>query len=190
MATTPAEVRQAQDAIEAKNAEVNTNITNPINSKKTTYTCKKHPNIQVLQQQANPSMVVNIADDKNFIEFILPKRVIGNTVFGKPKGLSLPNHHDFNQVIATVTNDLMNQRPDWMRIVRGAKFNQYGIGVFRLNYGDKEGCDMFRNLIRTRSTDLVQYESYPSMDIIKANGISIYLHAGFAPIEIKTSDWD
>ena len=70
-------------------------------------------------------------------------------------------------------------------LVKGAPFNQYGIGVFRLNYGDKEGCELFRNLIRTRSDATTQYETWPACDIIKANGISMHLHAGFQPIEVK-----
>ena len=126
----------------------------------------------------NPAMVVNMAADKNFIEFILTQRTAA-IKGGKQKGISLPNHDVFSRVIAQATNDLINQRPEWMRIVRGAKFNQFDIGVFKLNYGDKEGCEMFRNLIRTRSSHLEQFETWPVCDIIKANGISIYLHAGF-----------
>ena len=104
---------------------------------------------------------------------------------GRLKGLSLPNHETFIRIIAQATNDLINQKPDWMMLVKGARFNQYGVGVFRLNYGDKEECELFRNLIRTRSDAHTQYETWPACDIIKANGISMYLHAGFQPIEVK-----
>ena len=96
----------------------------------------------------NPAMVVNMQVDKNYIEFILTQQTTA-IKGGKQKGISLPDHDVFSRVIAQATNDLINQKPEWMRIVKGAKFNQYGIGVFRLNYGDKEGCEMFRNLIRT-----------------------------------------
>ena len=136
------------------------------------------------EADTNPAMIVNMATDKNYIEFILTQRTAAMKG-GKQRGISLPTHEVFCRVIAQATNDLINQKPEWMRIVKGAKFNQYGIGVFRLNYGNKEGCEMFRNLIRTRSDHLNQFETWPACDIIKANGISIYLHAGFLPIHVK-----
>lgn len=132
----------------------------------------------------NPAMVVNMQADKNHIEFILTQRTMA-LKGGKQKGISLPNHEVFCRIIAQAINDLINQKPEWMRLVKGAKFNQFGIGVFRLKYGDKEGCEMFRNLIRTRSTHTEQFETWPACDIIRANGISIYLHAGFQPIHVK-----
>ena len=79
----------------------------------------------------NQEMVVNMQHDKNFIEFILTQRHCEVAkAGGRQKGLSLPNHEVFCCIIAQATNDLINQKPDWMLLVKGAKFNQYGIGVF------------------------------------------------------------
>ena len=70
----------------------------------------------------NPEMVVNMQHDKNFIEFILTQRHSEvPKAGGRQKGLSLPNHEVFCRVIAQATNDLINQKPDWMMLVKGAK---------------------------------------------------------------------
>ena len=69
----------------------------------------------------NPAMVVNMQADKNYIEFILTQRTTA-VKGGKQKGISLPNNDVFCRVIAQATNNLINQKPEWMRLVnRGIK---------------------------------------------------------------------
>jgi hypothetical protein len=116
----------------------------------------------------------NSAQRANCVEFILVNKVKldGGVV------VRLPNPEVFREVVGRANADLIAENTDWCLTLEYAEADDKGIGRIALNLQAGSGASRFRDLIRSYSTEKVEFETYPITAILKRHAISAYLHSG------------
>ena len=134
------------------------------------------------QVDRNADMIVNIKDNTNLVDFILVQDHHIMQANGKPKGMSLPTEETFRPLINTAIVNTVSINMDWCRVVKRSIITKEGLPLLTLNYGYPDGVDIFRDCISGQSTPQVTYNTYPSVDLIRKYGITVFIHAGFKGI--------
>ena len=71
---------------------------------------------------------------------------------------------------------------DWCRVVKRSVITKDGLPLLTLNYGYPDGVDIFRDSIAGQSNSMVTYNTYPSVDLIRKYGITVFIHSEFRGI--------
>ena len=134
------------------------------------------------QVDRNPDMVVNIKGNLNCVDFILIPDVKVLMPNGRSKGMSLPTEQVFREVVNRALTNTVSIDMGWCNVITRRGVNRLGIGIIQINYGYPDAAAIFRDRLAGQSTDMVSYNTYPAVDILKKYGITVFFHAGFKGI--------
>ena len=125
--------------------------------------------------------------DKKYVDFILVQDHHVIQANGKPKGMSLPDEATFRPLVNKAIVNTVTINMDWCRVVKRSVITKNGLPLLTLNYGYPDGVAIFRDSITGQSSNLVTYNTYPSVDLIRKYGITVFIHAGFKGIPPSTT---
>ena len=134
------------------------------------------------QVDRNPEMVVNIKDNTNCVDFILVQDVKVAMPNGKSKGMSLPSEQVFREIVNKALTNTVSIEMGWCNVVTRRGVNRQAIGIIQINYGYQVAAEVFRDSISGQSTEMVEYNTYPAVDILKKYGVTVFFHSGYKGI--------
>ena len=134
------------------------------------------------QVDRNPEMVVNVKDNTNCVDLILVQDVKVAMPNGKSKGMSLPSEQVFREIVNKALTNTVSIEMGWCNVVTRRGVNRQGIGIIQINYGYQVEAEVFRDSISGQSTEMVEYNTYPAVDILKKYGVTVFFHSGYKGI--------
>ena len=108
------------------------------------------------QVDRNANMVANLPTKQNFVEFVLIQRSGEIGPNGRPKGVGVPEHQVFKDLVVDAIILTVRENPEWCNIVHSDFVTRHGICVVILDYGYPEGAERFRSNIIALSLDTVE----------------------------------